>query len=248
MNINELRKDILSKTMPKDIAIILDGNGRWAKKRGMPRIYGHAKGIKTLVEISEEVQDLGCNSLMVYAFSTENWSRPTDEVSFLMNALIENLKKYKQRIINRKTKVLIFGERSNLTNEVLSAINEIEDATKEFDSFTLGICFNYGGRQEIINATKVLATKVKDGLISVDDINIEEFNKCLRTYPITDVDLLIRTSGEIRLSNYLPWQSTYAEFVFTKTYWPDFHKKELYLAIEEYQSRKRRFGGLDERK
>lgn len=247
MKSRELREKILSKPMPKNIAIILDGNGRWAKKRGLPRIVGHAKGIKTLVEISEETQDLGLDSLLVYAFSTENWSRPTDEVKFLMNALIENLVKYKKRIIKRQTKVVILGERNNLSEDVLNAINEIERDTAMFDSFTLGICFNYGGHQEIINATKELAEEVLSGNLKIEDINKEIFEKHLYTKDFGPLDLLIRTSGEERLSNFLPWQSAYSEFVFTKTYWPDFHAKELYMAIDEYQSRSRRFGGLEKK-
>ena len=208
MRINDLKAKILTKPIPRTIAFILDGNGRWAKKRGMPRTYGHAKGIEALVKISEACREIGIKSALVYAFSTENWSRPSDEVEFLMKALIENL-------------------------------------TKEFTSYTLGICFNYGGRQEIVHATKEICKKVLDGKMSIDDINVDTFEQNLYTYGIDPIDLMVRTSGEERLSNFLPWQLAYSEFIFTKCYWPDFNKKELYECIDEFQSRNRRFGGLE---
>lgn len=247
MNKEELKQHILNKPIPKSIAIIMDGNGRWAKSKGMPRTYGHAQGIKTLVEIAEACQDIGVKNLFVYAFSTENWNRPKEEVSFLMQALIDSLSKYKRRIINSQNRIKIIGERDNLSKGVLSAINEIEEATKDFNKSTLYICFNYGGQLEIVHAAKVLAKKVKDGTIDIDDINKESFEAELYTADSEPIDLLIRTSGEMRTSNFLPWQLAYSEFVFTNTYWPDFHEEELYKAIDEYQSRSRRFGGLEDK-
>lgn len=235
------------KGVPQHVAIILDGNGRWAKKRGLPRIMGHAKGIKTLVEISETARNLGLNAIVVYAFSTENWNRPTDEVAFLMNALIENLARYKERIIKNHIRVRILGERTNLSQKVLDAINEIESATFSQTEFNLCICFNYGGRQEILHAARVLAKKVADKEMSVDDITLDALDEQMYTSCIGPIDLMIRTSGEERLSNFLPWQLTYSEFIFTKTYWPDFHKLEFYKCLYEFQNRHRRFGGLDEK-
>lgn len=246
MNKKELKERIMKKPLPKNIAIILDGNGRWAKKRALPRIAGHAKGIKTLVEISECAQDLGLSNVLVYAFSTENWNRPTDEVQFLMKALIDSLNKYKPRIIKRQARIKILGERDNLSPEILQAIKEIEEATCMFTGYTLNICFNYGSKQEIVHAVKEICQEVNNGNIKIDDINEELINKSLYTKDIGPIDLMIRTSGEERLSNFLLWQLAYSEFVFTKCYWPDFHEKEFYEAIDEYQSRNRRFGGLTE--
>jgi undecaprenyl diphosphate synthase len=245
MNINQLKQEILNKQIPNSIAFILDGNGRWAKKRGMPRTYGHTKGIEALVKISEACHELGVKNVLVYAFSTENWSRPKEEVDFLMNALIENLAKYKKKLVTNQTRVKVIGERDNLPENILAAIEEVEELTKDFTSYTLGICFNYGGRQEIVHATKEIVKQVVEGKISIDEINVDLFEKNLYTNDFYDIDLMIRTSGEERLSNFLPWQLAYSEFIFTKCYWPDFNKKELYLAILEYQSRNRRFGGLE---
>ena len=245
MNINQLKQEILDKQIPNSIAFILDGNGRWAKKRGMPRTYGHSKGIETLVKVSEACHELGVKNVLVYAFSTENWSRPKEEVDFLMNALIENLAKYKKKLVSNQTRIKVIGERDNLPENILAAIEEVEELTKDFTSYTLGICFNYGGRQEIVHATKEIAKQVVEGKISIDEISVDLFEKNLYTNGFCEIDLMIRTSGEERLSNFLPWQLAYSEFIFTKCYWPDFNKKELYLAILEYQSRNRRFGGLE---
>ena len=245
MRIDDLKKEIMDKPIPKTIAFILDGNGRWDKKRGMPRTYGHAKGIENLVKISESCHAIGIKSALVYAFSTENWSRPKDEVDYLMNALIENLEKYKNKLVKNQTRIKIIGERNNLPERILNAIEEVEELTKDFTSYSLGICFNYGGRQEIVHASKEIAKQVLEGKIKVDDIDVNLFEQNLYTTSFDEVDLMIRTSGEERLSNFLPWQLAYSEFIFSKCYWPDFNKKELYLAIKEYQSRNRRFGGLE---
>ena len=245
MKIDELKNKILANPIPKTIAFILDGNGRWAKKRGLPRTFGHAKGIETLVKTSENCREIGVKTMLVYAFSTENWSRPSEEVEYLMKALINNLSKYKNKLLKNKTRVVVLGERNNLSEDVLKTINEVEELTKDFTSYTLGICFNYGGRQEIVHATKEICKQVLDGKISVDDINTDLFEQQLYTSGFDSVDLMIRTSGEQRLSNFLPWQLTYSEFIFTNCYWPDFNKKELYLCIDEFQNRNRRFGGLE---
>lgn len=245
MRLEELKSKVLSRPLPKNIGVILDGNGRWAKKRLMPRVMGHAKGIKTLVEIARVCREINISSLTVYAFSTENWNRPSDEVSFLMNALINSFDQYKEKIIKNKVKVKVLGERTNLNEKILKAINEIEEATKDFDGFVFNICFNYGGRQEIVHAVKNICSQVLANEISVDEINTDTVSQNLYSSPFVDMDLIIRTSGEERLSNFLLWQCAYSEFIFTKTYWPDFHEKELFVALDEFQSRNRRFGGLE---
>ncbi len=245
MRASELKNMILEKPIPKTIAFILDGNGRWAKKRGLPRTLGHAKGIETLVKTSIACREIGVKTMLVYAFSTENWSRPSEEVNYLMKALINSLSKYREMIIKNKTRIVVLGERDNLSKDILKTINEVEELTKDFTSYTLGICFNYGGRSEIINATKMICQDVLDSKLSIDDITVDSFENYLYTKGIDPIDLMIRTSGEQRLSNFLPWQLAYSEFIFTKCYWPDFNKKELYLCIEEFQNRNRRFGGLE---
>ena len=245
MRIDELKNKILSKQVPNTIAFILDGNGRWAKKRGLARNFGHAKGIETLVKTSENCRDLGIKNIIVYAFSTENWSRPREEVDYLMKALISSLEKYKKRLLKYQVRVKVLGERENLSPEILNAINEVEELTKDFTSYTIGICFNYGGRTEIVNAAKTICQNVLDNKVSIDDITIDSFENYLYTSEFGPIDLMIRTSGEQRLSNFLPWQLAYSEFIFTNCYWPDFNKKVLYECIDEFQSRNRRFGGLE---
>ena len=245
MRIDELKNKILSKQVPNTIAFILDGNGRWAKKRGLARNFGHAKGIETLVKTSENCRDLGIRNIIVYAFSTENWSRPKEEVDYLMKALISSLEKYKKRLLKYQVRVKVLGERENLSPEILNAINEVEELTKDFTSYTIGICFNYGGRTEIVHAAKTICQNVLDNKMSIDDITIDSFENYLYTSEFGPIDLMIRTSGEQRLSNFLPWQLAYSEFIFTNCYWPDFNKKVLYECIDEFQSRNRRFGGLE---
>ena len=238
-------KRMLNVKIPNHVAIILDGNGRWAKKRGLARNFGHAKGIETLVKTSENCRDLGIKNIIVYAFSTENWSRPKEEVDYLMKALISSLEKYKKRLLKYQVRVKVLGERENLSPEILNAINEVEELTKDFTSYTIGICFNYGGRTEIVNAAKTICQNVLDNKMSIDDITIDSFENYLYTSEFGPIDLMIRTSGEQRLSNFLPWQLAYSEFIFTNCYWPDFNKKVLYECIDEFQSRNRRFGGLE---
>ena len=177
MRIDELKNKILSKQVPNTIAFILDGNGRWAKKRGLARTFGHAKGIETLVKTSENCRDLGIKNIIVYAFSTENWSRPSDEVDYLMKALISSLEKYKKRLLKYQVRVKILGERENLSPEILNAINEVEELTKDFTSYTIGICFNYGGRLEIIEATKKILNDCNLGLLDINTLDEEVYKK-----------------------------------------------------------------------
>lgn len=244
MEINELKEILLNNNVPKTIGIILDGNGRWAKEKGMPRTMGHAEGIKTLVEIAEASRDVGVKNLIVYAFSTENWNRPTDEVNFLMKALVNSFDLYIGKIIKNKTHIHVIGEKDNLPAEVLETINKVEDTTKEFDNLHIYLCFNYGSRKEIEHAVKEIAIKYKNNEISLDDINQNLISNNLYTAGLPDIDLLIRTSGELRLSNFMLWQLSYAEFSFPKTYWPDFHTKEYYECLLEYLKRDRRFGSI----
>ncbi len=244
MNIEMLKENIFSKKLPTHVGIILDGNGRWATKRMLPRNMGHKKGIETLKEIIIETKKIGIPYLTVFAFSTENWKRPKEEVDYLMNIIKEAYHKAVNKVLEQKIRIRFIGSKDNLPNDILMYIEDIENQTKSYTDFTLTIAFNYGSKQEIINACKLISKDVKNNKINISDINDELFSNYLYTKDLPAVDLIIRTSGEQRLSNFLLYQSAYAEFYFPKTLWPDFHKKELYIAINEYQNRTRRFGGL----
>ena len=244
MKTEALKELILNKPLPKHIGIILDGNGRWAKKRLLPRNLGHKKGVDTLREIAVEAKNIGIECLTVFAFSTENWNRPKEEVDYLLNLIKNyyhtNLNKLKEKQI----KIKFIGSRKNLPNDLILMMEDIEYQSKDFAGFTLAIAFNYGSREEITQACKKITNMVLENKISVSDINEDLITNNLYTNEFPPLDLIIRTSGEQRLSNFLLFQAAYAEFYFPKTLWPDFHKKELYLAIQEYQNRNRRFGGL----
>jgi len=244
MNLNELKEKIKKSPLPRHIGIILDGNGRWATKRLLPRVKGHEKGIKTLKEITDEVKSLGIPNLTVFAFSTENWSRPKDEVDYIMQQVKKFYQTSLNTLIEKEIKVKFIGFKERLAQDVLILMEEIEQKTKNFNEFTLTIAFNYGSRQEIVNATKQIANDVANKKISLNDINEDLFEKYLMTNGLLPLDFLIRTSGEMRLSNFLLYQAAYTEMYFPHTLWPDFHKKELYLALAEYLKRNRRFGGL----
>lgn len=244
MNINELKKEILLKPLPKHIGIILDGNGRWATKRMLPRNLGHKKGVQTLREIVLEVKNLGIPNLTVFAFSTENWKRPKDEVDYLMNQLKEYYQTGLNKLLENKIKVKFIGTKNNLSSDIVMMMEDIEFQTKKFNEFTLSIAFNYGSKEEIVEACKKISNQVLNHEININDINEDTITKNLYTASLYDLDLIIRTSGEMRLSNFLLYQAAYAELYFPKTLWPDFHKKELFLAIKEYQNRNRRYGGI----
>lgn len=244
MNIENLKTSIFSKDLPKHIGIILDGNGRWATMRLLPRNMGHKKGVKTLNEIVIETKKIGIPYLTVFAFSTENWNRPKEEVDYLLNQIKENYQKGLKKLIDEKIKIQFIGSRENLSNDLILIMEDVEYQTKNYTNFTLTIAFNYGSKQEIVNACKNIANDIINNKISVNDITDDLFNNYLYTKDLPYVDLIIRTSGEQRISNFLLYQSAYAELYFPKTLWPDFHKKELYLAIHEYQNRNRRFGGI----
>lgn len=227
--------------LPNHIAIILDGNGRWAQKKGLPRNFGHKQGVETLIKISRYCSDIGVKNLTVYAFSTENWNRPKEEVEYLMNLLKEYFQGLDKNLRKRNIKLKVIGERTNLSKELLDIINFVEENSKYNTGMILNIAFNYGGKDEIVNAVKSM---MNDKVI----ISKENIDKYLYTNESGNVDLLIRTSGEQRISNFLLWQIAYAEFYFTKVHWPEFSKKELNKAIEAYQNRDRRFGGLKDEK
>lgn len=237
-------KENKSLVIPNHIAIILDGNGRWAKKRLMPRNYGHAKGAKVVEEICEDAYNLGVKYLTVYAFSTENWNRPKDEVDALMKLLKDYLIDCIKRSNDNKMKVRIIGNREKLDKDIVYKMNELEEATKNNTGLSFTIAINYGSRDEMIRAFKKMAIDIKNNEKDIDDIDEALYETYLDTASIPDPDLLIRTSGELRLSNYLLWQLAYTEFYITDVLWPDFNKKELIKAIESYNKRERRFGKI----
>lgn len=243
---NDLLLQIDKIKLPKHIAIILDGNGRWAKERGLIRMAGHAKGIETLGKIVKASNNLGIKNLTVYAFSTENIKRPIDEVNYLMKEFINFFTNKYNKLIDQNIDVRVIGEKTNLSKDVIDAIDKINNKPLISGNMLFTICFNYGSKQEIIHATKNIAKLVKDNEIDINSIDEELFTKQLYTSDLEPLDLIIRTSGEYRLSNFLLWQAAYAEFYFTNTYFPDFLEDELYKAIIDYQKRNRRFGKLGE--
>lgn len=242
------KKKVLDKKIPNHIAIILDGNGRWAKKRGLPRHMGHFFGARNLVETVKECNSLGIKTLTVYAFSTENWKRPQDEVDYLMNKPVEEINKNLDSIKNGNIKIQFIGRRDRVYPETLNLMIELENITKNKTGLKLVIAFDYGSRFEITEAFKIIHKKIINKELNYDNINEQIITQNLYTKDLEEVDLLIRTSGEQRLSNFLLWQLSYSEFYFTKVHFPAFNKKQLYKAIITYQNRRRRYGGLKENK
>lgn len=238
--------DLTGMEIPKHIAIILDGNGRWAKKRMMPRNAGHAAGAKTVEKIIEDAHNIGVKYLTVYAFSTENWNRPDDEVQALMKLLKNYLTDCIKRANSNNMRVRVIGERTRLDKDIVEKIEELEECSSKNTGITFIIALNYGSRDEIVRGIKKIGEKCKSGEINPEDITEEIFSNTIDTHGIPDPDLLIRTSGEIRLSNYLLWQLAYTEFYFTDVLWPDFNKEELKKAIVKYNERDRRFGKIEE--
>ncbi len=230
--------------IPKHIAIILDGNGRWAQARNKPRTYGHLRGARMLGRTAVECDKLGIKVLTVYAFSTENWKRPTDEVDFLMKTPVVRFAKNKKKIKDSNIKVKFIGRRTEFPKDLLDTIEEIEKLTENNTGLLVQVCADYGSRHELTEAVKQIASKVKNGDLELDSITENTIESHLMTYGTPELDLLIRTSGEHRISNFLLWQLSYSELYFTDTYWPDFDKNELEKAILSYQNRKRRYGGL----
>ena len=233
-----------SLSVPAHVAIILDGNGRWAKEKGMPRNYGHMQGAKAVEDILVDARDLGIKYLTVYAFSTENWSRPEAEVSALMTILRNYLKTSIKKSMKNNVRCRVIGERAALSEDIQKAIAELEDATKDNTGLTFTIAINYGSRDEITRAVRKVAEKVAAGELAPADITEQMIAQNLDTNFLPDPDLLIRTCNEQRISNYLLWQCAYTEFYYTPVAWPDFNKDELIKAIESYSGRTRKFGGL----
>ena len=238
----------LGLSIPGHVAVILDGNGRWAKKRHMPRTYGHEVGSQVVEDMLSVVDDLGVKYFTVYAFSTENWKRSTEEVSTLMGILRTYLKDCVKKSMKNNVRCRVIGRREELSDDIVDSIINLEEKTKNNTGLNFTIAINYGGRDEITRAVKKIAAKVKSGEISCDDITEETISGYLDTWELPDPDLLIRSSGEQRLSNYLPWQLAYTEFYFTDTLWPDFNREEMIKAFEWYNKRERRFGGVVEDK
>ena len=230
------------ENLPKHIGLIMDGNRRWAKSKGMPIALGHKEGAKTLEKIVRYANKIGIEHITVYAFSTENWKRAEEEVSTLMNLMQSYLDDYSKRADSENIKVKILGNRQGLSEKMIEQIDKCMERTKNNTGIVFNIALNYGGRQELIQAVKKISSQVKENKINIEDITEQTISDNLYTEGQPDPDLLIRTSGELRLSGFLPWQSVYTELLFIEKNWPDFNEKDLDEAIEEYQKRKRNFG------
>ncbi|QTM99443.1 isoprenyl transferase [Sediminibacillus dalangtanensis] len=231
-------------TMPKHVAIIMDGNGRWAKKRGMPRVAGHKEGMSNVKKIVSAASSYQLDALTLYAFSTENWRRPKAEVDYLMKLPMEFLNTYLPELVQKNVKVQTIGRFDGLPKHTRDAVQKAKEQTKDNTGLILNIALNYGSRNEIMEAMKCFLDDVQAGKKSVEDMNEESFSQYLHTKNLPDPDLLIRTSGEQRLSNFLLWQSAYTEFWFTDVLWPDFDEQLFDKALCDYQKRKRRYGGI----
>lgn len=232
-------------SLPRHVAVIMDGNGRWARKRGLQRVRGHEKGYRALKRFIEANRDIGVPYISVYAFSTENWTRPGSEVKFLMGLALQLVKEYLPTLLENDIRLLISGSRKELSADLLAMLDDAVAKTAHCGSYTLNIAFNYGGRKEILDA----AVKIARDAANEPDLLVRLDNKLFQQYlyhpEVPDVDLVIRTSGEYRISNFLIWQAAYAEYWFTKKLWPDFGRADYYRALRTFMTRKRRFGGLD---
>ncbi len=234
------------KNLPRHIAIIMDGNGRWAKKQGKLRVFGHENGVETVRRTVENCVEIGLDYLTLYTFSTENWNRPKLEVDILMKLLVSSLKKELDTFMKNNVKLNAIGDIGSLPKKAHRELTEVMEKTSGHTGMTLTLALSYGAREEIKNAVKQISTKVKNNIISIDDIDETIINTHLYTHDLPDVDLLIRTSGECRISNFLLWQIAYAELYFIDVFWPDFSELHLAEAIKSYQNRERRFGKTSE--
>jgi len=241
-----LLESINKDNLPKHLAIIMDGNGRWAKQKGLLRTLGHESGTKSVKSTVENCAKLGIENLTLYAFSTENWNRPKLEVDTLMKLLVRSLKNELKTLQENNIRLNSIGNLSKLPNSILKELNEVIEKTKNNSRMTLTLALSYGSREELLNVVKNISEKVKNNIISIDTIDESIINQHLYTHNLPDVDLLIRTSGEHRISNFLLWQIAYAELFFTDVLWPDFTDEHLYEAIISYQKRERRFGKTSE--
>ncbi|MBP1674408.1 MAG: di-trans,poly-cis-decaprenylcistransferase [Bacteroidetes bacterium] len=232
--------------LPSHIAIIMDGNGRWARQRGMDRIFGHQQGVNALREIIEAAAELKIRYLTLYAFSTENWGRPGDEVSALMEIMVQSLNNETDTLIKNNIRLIAIGDTKRLADDVRRRLMETIHLTSKATGLNLIVAMSYSSRWEITEAVKKLSAEIISGVVDRDSVNESNFEKYLTTYGIPDPELLIRTSGEIRISNFLLWQIAYTELYFTETLWPDFSKEEFYKAIIDFQKRERRFGKTSE--
>lgn len=234
----------ITEKLPQHIAIIMDGNGTWANKRGLPRNLGHRKGVQTLINTVKYCQQIGIKYLTVFAFSTENWSRPQEEVDYLMKLPEQFLETYRKTMRENGIRLRVIGRKDNLNEKNLNKIAEVEAETKDNNKLNFTIAFNYGGKEEIVAATKNIINDFSIGKIQANDLDEKTFANYLYTKDLPVVDLLIRTSNQIRISNFLLWQIAYSELYFTDTLWPDFKRRDLDKALVEYENRNRRFGGL----
>lgn len=229
------------KSLPNHVAIIMDGNGRWAKKRGLPRSFGHRQGVASIISLSKYCAKIGLNNLTLYAFSTENWNRPQDEIDYIMKLIEANLKGISKKLLKQNIRLRILGEEKGLSEHLKEVFRQVEIDSMNNSGLNLNICFNYGSKDEIIHA-------IKEMINENEEITKENLSNHLYTKHSGDVDLLIRTSGEERISNFLLWQIAYSELYFTSKYWPEFSRHEFDKAIDAYNKRNRRFGGIkDER-
>jgi len=240
---NKAQNDTLSEVLPKHIAFIMDGNGRWAKKRMMPRSLGHSEGGKTFKDIVTYSREIGIKYVSFYAFSTENWKRPKEEVSAIM-ILFKQYIADARNYFKHEIRFIFLGDKAMFTPDLQREMVALEEDSKHFDKMTVLLAINYGGRDDIVHACKGVCKRVQNGEISIDDIDEKVFDKELYTLDAPPVDLLVRTSGEYRISNFLLWQCAYAEFYFTDVLWPDFNRAELDKAILDFSKRGRRFGGV----
>lgn len=240
----KLLETVLAQPVPVHIAIIMDGNGRWAKRRGLPRQFGHKAGVDTIRNVVEWANDIGVKVLTLYAFSTENWRRPKVEVDFLMRLPVDFLETELQKLLENNIKLQVLGEAAGLPANTQEAVSAATRKTANNSGLILNLAFNYGSRAEILRAVKIISEKTREGLISPEDVDEVMFQRHLYTGDLPDPDLLIRPSGELRLSNFLLWQLAYTEFWFSNTLWPDFSRDEFLRAVLAYQKRDRRFGGI----
>jgi len=243
-SITERMEIVKSQAVPGHVAIIMDGNGRWAKSRALPRIAGHHEGMKVVRKIAILANNIGIQTLTLFAFSTENWKRPKSEVDYLMKLPAEFLDIYLPELIDNNVKVQVIGEKEKIPSHTLLVVEKAIERTKNNDGLLLNFALNYGSRSEIIMAIKNIVKDIKCGNMNERDLNEDVFSQYLMTKDLADPDLLIRTSGEIRLSNFMLWQSAYTELWFTDCLWPDFDEEHFLDAIEQYQKRSRRFGGI----